>query len=240
MGVSLSLSLLYCASPVHVCVHTTNPCLQYSSSSSSYVDRRARNGCETIGVHIPEAMRYHGLCVVDLVPDLCEGKNVLRRLQRPRTPSCMHRSRCAHVHRDHSCNDSRIVISSLPSTFTSRILLPHANTTSIPVNRLRWSPSREPSATTSRLQSPSPLPRPPHPASPDLSPSAASSLRQCPRRQLANANAVTPVRPTRGSGRAATPQIQQKGELDQSYLGMIPHARFITARPMASTRHEYL
>ncbi|OSX62795.1 hypothetical protein POSPLADRAFT_1046198 [Postia placenta MAD-698-R-SB12] len=34
-------------------------------------------------------------------------------------------------------------------------------------------------------------------------------------------------------------QAQQRNELDQSYLGMIPPSRFITARPVAPTKHEY-
>ena len=40
--------------------------------------------------------------------------------------------------------------------------------------------------------------------------------------------------------RAATPQQQKQNELDQSYLGMIPPSRFITAKPVAPTKHEYL
>lgn len=43
-----------------------------------------------------------------------------------------------------------------------------------------------------------------------------------------------------GPGAQGAGAQQQKGELDQNYLGMIPPARFISARPMASTRHEYL
>lgn len=35
-------------------------------------------------------------------------------------------------------------------------------------------------------------------------------------------------------------QAQQRNELDQSYLGMIPPSRFIAARPVAPTKHEYL
>ena len=40
--------------------------------------------------------------------------------------------------------------------------------------------------------------------------------------------------------RAATPQQQKQNDLDQSYLGMIPPSRFITAKPVAPTKHEYL
>lgn len=40
--------------------------------------------------------------------------------------------------------------------------------------------------------------------------------------------------------RAATPQQQKPSELDQSYLGMIPPSRFITAKPVAPTKHDYL
>ncbi|KAI0727670.1 hypothetical protein C8Q72DRAFT_886197 [Fomitopsis betulina] len=39
--------------------------------------------------------------------------------------------------------------------------------------------------------------------------------------------------------RAATPQQQKPSELDQSYLGMIPPSRFITAKPVAPTKHDY-
>ncbi|PCH34764.1 SNF5-domain-containing protein [Wolfiporia cocos MD-104 SS10] len=35
------------------------------------------------------------------------------------------------------------------------------------------------------------------------------------------------------------PQPQQKNEIDQSYLGMIPPSRFITSKPVAPTKHEY-
>jgi hypothetical protein len=37
-----------------------------------------------------------------------------------------------------------------------------------------------------------------------------------------------------------TPQPGGSGELDQSYLGMIPPSRFITAKPILPTSHEYL
>ena len=37
-----------------------------------------------------------------------------------------------------------------------------------------------------------------------------------------------------------TPQPGASGELDQSYLGMIPPTRFITAKPVLPTTHEYL
>lgn len=37
-----------------------------------------------------------------------------------------------------------------------------------------------------------------------------------------------------------TPQPVVSGELDQSYLGMIPPSRFITAKPVLPTAHEYL
>ncbi|KZT66911.1 SNF5-domain-containing protein [Daedalea quercina L-15889] len=38
----------------------------------------------------------------------------------------------------------------------------------------------------------------------------------------------------------ATPQQPQKSsELDQSYLGMVPPARFITPKPVAPTKHDY-
>ena len=48
-------------------------------------------------------------------------------------------------------------------------------------------------------------------------------------------------RPTGGTpyGRG-TPQPVHGGELDQSYLGMIPPSRFITAKPVLPTTHEYL
>ncbi|KAF9783109.1 hypothetical protein BJ322DRAFT_1008460 [Thelephora terrestris] len=36
-----------------------------------------------------------------------------------------------------------------------------------------------------------------------------------------------------------TPQPGASGELDQSYLGMIPPSRFITAKPVLPTAHEY-
>jgi chromatin structure-remodeling complex subunit SFH1 len=35
------------------------------------------------------------------------------------------------------------------------------------------------------------------------------------------------------------PTRTEKAELDQSYLGMVPPARFIKARPVAPTAHEY-
>jgi chromatin structure-remodeling complex subunit SFH1 len=37
-----------------------------------------------------------------------------------------------------------------------------------------------------------------------------------------------------------TPQPGASGELDQSYLGMIPPSRFIIAKPIPPTTHEYL
>ena len=37
-----------------------------------------------------------------------------------------------------------------------------------------------------------------------------------------------------------TPQPGGGGELDQSYLGMIPPSRFITSKPILATTHEYL
>jgi len=37
-----------------------------------------------------------------------------------------------------------------------------------------------------------------------------------------------------------TPQPGPSGELDQSYLGLIPPSRFITAKPILATTHEYL
>lgn len=37
-----------------------------------------------------------------------------------------------------------------------------------------------------------------------------------------------------------TPQPGASGELDQSYLGMIPPSRFITAKPIPPTSHDYL
>ena len=48
-------------------------------------------------------------------------------------------------------------------------------------------------------------------------------------------------RPTGGTpyGRG-TPQPGGSGELDQSYLGMIPPSRFITPKPVLPTAHEYL
>ncbi|KAG2351184.1 hypothetical protein BDR07DRAFT_1482666 [Suillus spraguei] len=39
--------------------------------------------------------------------------------------------------------------------------------------------------------------------------------------------------------RRSTPMQNDKGELDQSYLGMIPPSRFIKAKPVAPTAHEY-
>ncbi|KAG2147483.1 uncharacterized protein EDB93DRAFT_1240666 [Suillus bovinus] len=39
--------------------------------------------------------------------------------------------------------------------------------------------------------------------------------------------------------RRSTPMQNDKGELDQSYLGMIPPSRFIKAKPVAPTVHEY-
>ncbi|KAG1748558.1 hypothetical protein EDB19DRAFT_1682378 [Suillus lakei] len=39
--------------------------------------------------------------------------------------------------------------------------------------------------------------------------------------------------------RRSTPMHNDKGELDQSYLGMIPPSRFIKAKPVAPTAHEY-
>lgn len=37
-----------------------------------------------------------------------------------------------------------------------------------------------------------------------------------------------------------TPQPGASGELDQSYLGMVPPSRFIIAKPVLPTAHEYL
>ena len=37
-----------------------------------------------------------------------------------------------------------------------------------------------------------------------------------------------------------TPQPVVSGELDQSYLGLIPPSRFIIAKPVLPTAHEYL
>ncbi|CCL98490.1 uncharacterized protein FIBRA_00488 [Fibroporia radiculosa] len=44
-----------------------------------------------------------------------------------------------------------------------------------------------------------------------------------------------------GSVAAASPafQPQQRNELDQSYLGMIPPSKFIAAKPVAPTKHDY-
>ncbi|KAG1785668.1 uncharacterized protein HD556DRAFT_1249487 [Suillus plorans] len=39
--------------------------------------------------------------------------------------------------------------------------------------------------------------------------------------------------------RRPTPMQNDKGELDQSYLGLIPPSRFIKAKPVAPTAHEY-
>ncbi|KAG1818496.1 uncharacterized protein BJ212DRAFT_95301 [Suillus subaureus] len=39
--------------------------------------------------------------------------------------------------------------------------------------------------------------------------------------------------------RRSTPMQNDKGELDQSYLGMIPPSRFIKGKPVAPTAHEY-
>jgi chromatin structure-remodeling complex subunit SFH1 len=39
--------------------------------------------------------------------------------------------------------------------------------------------------------------------------------------------------------RRSTPMQNDKGELDQSYLGMIPPSRFIKAKTVAPTAHEY-
>ncbi|KAG1882681.1 hypothetical protein F4604DRAFT_1576781 [Suillus subluteus] len=39
--------------------------------------------------------------------------------------------------------------------------------------------------------------------------------------------------------RRSTPMQNDKGELDQSYLGMIPPSRFIKAKPVAPTAHDY-
>lgn len=47
-------------------------------------------------------------------------------------------------------------------------------------------------------------------------------------------NANVPVTPM------AQPTAQHRNELDQSYLGRVPPSRFITARPVALTKHEYL
>ncbi|KAH9840785.1 uncharacterized protein C8Q71DRAFT_854652 [Rhodofomes roseus] len=38
---------------------------------------------------------------------------------------------------------------------------------------------------------------------------------------------------------AATPQPPQRNELDRSYLGMVPPSRFITAKPILPTKHDY-
>jgi len=37
----------------------------------------------------------------------------------------------------------------------------------------------------------------------------------------------------------STPTQMDKGELDQSYLGMIPPSRFIKQKPVIPTAHEY-
>ncbi|KAJ3495375.1 hypothetical protein NLJ89_g10634 [Agrocybe chaxingu] len=50
-------------------------------------------------------------------------------------------------------------------------------------------------------------------------------------------NATTGVSTSRAA--TATPRPQEKAELDQSYLGMVPPARFIKARYMPPTPHEY-
>lgn len=43
----------------------------------------------------------------------------------------------------------------------------------------------------------------------------------------------------RGGGSGYATPVQQSNELDKSYLGEIPPARFITARPLLPTRLEY-
>ncbi|GBE81395.1 Chromatin structure-remodeling complex subunit sfh1 [Sparassis crispa] len=47
-----------------------------------------------------------------------------------------------------------------------------------------------------------------------------------------HAGSVTPAAP-------APPQPPQRAELDQSYLGMVPPSRYITAKPVYPTRHDY-
>ena len=43
-----------------------------------------------------------------------------------------------------------------------------------------------------------------------------------------------------GRGVPSPQPAQMKTELDQSYLGMVPPSRFITAKGVNPTRHEYL
>ena len=73
----------------------------------------------------------------------------------------------------------------------------------------------------------------------------AASARIARGRRLANGMSVFNV-----GGGTPQPQAQQfrnptqqslyeRAELDQSYLGMIPPGRFIKAKPMAQTTHEY-
>jgi len=46
--------------------------------------------------------------------------------------------------------------------------------------------------------------------------------------------------PTQAPGRSTPVHMQaDKGELDQSYLGMIPPSRFIKQKPVVPTAHEY-
>lgn len=63
---------------------------------------------------------------------------------------------------------------------------------------------------------------------------------------IASGGTRTSIRQTRtrttATGMISTPNPappQQKAELDQSYLGMVPPAKFIKARPMPPTRHVY-
>lgn len=42
-----------------------------------------------------------------------------------------------------------------------------------------------------------------------------------------------------GTPGSTTQAQSQKTELDQSYLGQVPPSRFITAKPVVPTKHEY-
>ncbi|RDB14786.1 Chromatin structure-remodeling complex subunit sfh1 [Hypsizygus marmoreus] len=65
-----------------------------------------------------------------------------------------------------------------------------------------------------------------------------TSIRQSRSRQTGGMSVFNPVTGV-SSPHPSQPPKQEKAELDQSYLGMVPPARFIKSRPMPPTSHIY-
>lgn len=66
-----------------------------------------------------------------------------------------------------------------------------------------------------------------------------TSIRQTKTGRINNGMSVFNATTGVSTPRPTQPQLPEKAELDQTYLGMVPPARFIKPRPMAPTPHEY-